>query len=95
MPLYEFRCSEGTVSEAQFPMAAIPEQVDCPQCGGLATRRISAPKLSVANTAGFQLIDSTKRSAYEPEVVTSIPGAGRRRGARYTSHPLHRKLPRQ
>lgn len=56
---------------------------------------MSAPRLSTAGSAAFQLIDATKRSAHEPAVVNS-PNPGQRSGPaqKYTSNPLHKKLPR-
>ncbi|MEE1621737.1 zinc ribbon domain-containing protein [Zafaria sp. Z1313] len=93
MPLYEFRCPEGTSTEASFSMASAPDVVDCPCCGGPARRRMGVPRLSIGGSAAFGLIDRAERSAHEPDVVTSLPGAGRR-APRYTSNPLHQKLPR-
>lgn len=96
MPLYEFRCPEGTVHEAAYSMAAVPDTVDCPDCAAPAARRIPSVQLSRAGSSAYRLIESTQRSASEPEVVTSLPVAGRkpREGPRYTGNPLHRKLPR-
>lgn len=93
MPLYEFRCPEGETAEAQFPMAQIPDAIDCPSCGQRATRRASSPRLSRAGSSAYGLIESTRRSAHQPEVVSSLPSAGRT-PTRYTSNPLHQKLPR-
>lgn len=96
MPLYEFRCPEGTQFEASFPMSRAPQLLDCPQCGQQARRRISAPKLSMAGSAEYKLIDSTMRSAHEPEVVSNrLPSKGQASPTRYTHNPLHQKLPRQ
>ncbi|HRO28940.1 MULTISPECIES: FmdB family zinc ribbon protein [Micrococcaceae] len=96
MPLYEFRCPEGTVLEASYSMTSVPDAVDCPDCGAPAARRITSVRLSRAGSAAYRLIESSQRSAAEPEVVTALPAAGRkpREGPRYTGNPLHRKLPR-
>lgn len=95
MPLYEFRCPAGTTTDASFSMAAVPDTVDCPDCGAPAARRISIPGLSRTGSPAFQLMDSTRRSAESPDVVTSIPaGPGQPAAARHTYHPLHQKLPR-
>ncbi|MDQ0094837.1 FmdB family zinc ribbon protein [Paeniglutamicibacter psychrophenolicus] len=95
MPLYEFRCPEGTQFEASFSMSQAPQVLDCPACGQASRRRISAPKLSLSGSAEFKLIDSTKRSAHEPEVVSNrLPAGGKASGSRYTHNPLHQKLPR-
>lgn len=56
---------------------------------------MSVPNLSKAGTSAFQLIDSSERSASEPQVVTgALPSKSRRKSQPYTSNPLHRKLPR-
>lgn len=96
MPLYEFRCPQGTVVEASYSMAAVPDTVDCPECGTPAARRITSVRLSRAGSSAYRLIESTQRSASEPEVVSALPAAGRpaREGPRYTHNPLHQKLPR-
>ena len=92
MPLYEFRCHDGTVFEATFTMAEVPDQQACPGCGQPARRRISPPRLSIAGTAAYSLIDATKSSAHAPPVVSSTGPVGR--AQRYTQNPLHQKLPR-
>ncbi len=95
MPLYEFRCPEGTQFEASFSMSQAPQSLDCPTCGQASRRRISSPRLSISGTAEFKLIDSTKRSAHEPEIVSNRPPAsGTAPATRYTHNPLHQKLPR-
>lgn len=94
MPLYEFRCTEGDVFEQSHPMDQRPDEVSCPVCGNRSRRRMPAPRLSIAGGAAFGLIDSTRRSAHEPEVVSALPSGPRRPGAGYTTHPLHQKLPR-
>lgn len=98
MPLYEFRCPEGTTFEAQFSMATVPQSLPCPECDGAATRRISTVRLSRANSPEARLIDSTQRSAEAPEVVSSVPGRssspGRSARPTHTSNPLHQRLPR-
>lgn len=95
MPLYEFRCPEGTTTDASFSMATVPDSLDCPDCGARAPRQISIPRLSRTGSPAFQLMDRTRRSAESPDVVTSIPaGPGQAAPTRYTHHPLHQKLPR-
>lgn len=94
MPLYEFRCTDGTTFEAAHSMAEVPDSVNCPDCGAPARRRISPPRLSIAGTAAYSLIDATKRSAHSPAVVSS-PGPGKSgRQRAHSPNPLHQKLPR-
>ena len=95
MALYEFACPGCPPIEAYFPMGSAPESIDCPECGGRASRVFSAPYLSVSGRAAFKLIDSTQRSAHEPQVVTgALPQTTWKCTATITSDPLHRKLPR-
>lgn len=94
MAIYEYRCSDGSPFEATHPIGTAPETMPCPSCGEPSRRMISAPHLSKVGTSAFQLVDSTMRSASEPEVVNSqLPGTPRR-AQPYSSNPLHRKLPR-
>lgn len=93
MPLYDFRCSEGTHFEAAFSMAEVPDLAPCPQCGQPARRQMSSARLSIGNSPEYKLIDSTKRSAHEPQLVSGRTGASKK-ATRYTGNPLHQKLPR-
>ncbi|MDA3647944.1 zinc ribbon domain-containing protein [Saccharopolyspora indica] len=95
MPLYAFRCPEGTEFDLSFAMREVPASVACPACGEPARRRVTAPRLSRAGSAAYRLIDSTAASAHEPAVVTSLPsGPARRAAPRVSQNPLHSKLPR-
>ncbi|MHA7276401.1 FmdB family zinc ribbon protein [Arthrobacter sp. Hz1] len=95
MPIYEYRCPGCSTFEVISPMGATPDLQSCPACGQAARRKISAPNLSKAGSAAFQLIDSTRRSAAEPGVVSgALPSASSRKRQLYTSNPLHSKLPR-
>ena len=95
MPIYEYFCPQCAAFEVIRPMGAASELQSCPECGQPARRKISAPHLSRTGTAAFQLIDSTHRSASEPQVVNgALPSTGARRAQPYSSNPLHRKLPR-
>jgi putative FmdB family regulatory protein len=98
VPLYEFRCPEGTTTESPFSMATVPDAIACPDCGAAARRRITGARLSRSGTPAYGLIESTERSAEAPEVVTSLPGpsasARSRKEPRHTGNPLHLKLPR-
>ena len=95
MPIYEYRCPACSIFEVISPMGASSELQPCPTCGQASQRKISVPNLSKTSSAAFQLIDSTHRSASEPQVVSgSLPGGAPRRSQPYTSNPLHHKLPR-
>lgn len=90
MPLYRFACPTCGTFDAGFPMAEVPDAVDC-ACGAVAPRRITAPRLSRSGR-GMQLLDATKATAERPAVVSSVPGA--RRPSPASANPLHAKLPR-
>jgi putative FmdB family regulatory protein len=93
--LYEFACPGCRPIEAYFPMGSAPESIDCPDCGGRASRVFSAPYLSVSGRAAFKLIDSTQRSAHEPQVIDGALAHNKwKRAPTISSHPLHLKLPR-
>ncbi|ALE93565.1 hypothetical protein AOC05_16600 [Arthrobacter alpinus] len=93
MPLYAFRCPNGTEFESSFAMAEVPDAAPCPDCNAPARRQMSSARLSIANSAEFKLIDATKRSAHEPQLVSGRTGASKK-ATRYTGNPLHQKLPR-
>ena len=94
MASYEYRCPDGSLFEASHPIGEAPETLPCPSCGEASRRVFSAPHLSRAGSSAFRLIDSTHRSAAEPEIVNSrVPGSPRQVQP-YSANPLHRKLPR-
>ena len=70
MALYEFACPGCPPVEAFYPMGSAPDSIKCPGCGGQAARRISAPRLSIAGTSAFKLIEATEKSAHQPQVVS-------------------------
>lgn len=94
MPSYEFRCPQGDSIDAFYSMADVPDAIDCPACGQRAARRPSAPYMSIGGSSAFKLIDSTTRSAHEPQIVSALPSTGRPPTTRYTQNPLHQKLPK-
>ncbi|MFC4428989.1 zinc ribbon domain-containing protein [Citricoccus alkalitolerans] len=79
-------------------MASVPDSLDCPRCGEVASRRISGVRLSHSGSAAYRLIEDTRRSAESPEVVNSLPAAPSparpRKEPTYTGNPQHLKLPR-
>jgi putative FmdB family regulatory protein len=59
MPIYEYECKRGHVSEslaASFEGAE--DELQCPHCDGYAVRRISSPNVKLAWVP--VMIDSTK-----------------------------------
>lgn len=94
MPLYEFRCPQRHVSVALLPMSTTTRERECPDCGAVAQRRISAPAVWSTNRAAVSAMDAAARSAHEPEVVSSLPGSGVKSPPRVSHDPAHRGLPR-
>lgn len=93
MPLYEYGCPACGSFELLLSMAAATREASCPGCGAPARRLVSAPGLSRANSAEHRLLERTTRTAVEPDVVAAPP-PGPGRAPRYTTNPLHRRLPR-
>ena len=94
MPLYAYRCADCMDFEVQMPMSQVEKSVSCPECGARASRRFTAPNLSLSSSPAYKLIESTERTAAEPAVVSS-PGPRRTQaGTGFTRNPLHQKLPR-
>ncbi|HEY4557976.1 MAG TPA: zinc ribbon domain-containing protein [Enteractinococcus sp.] len=96
MPLYDYRCSNGEVFEAFYTMREKPDTMPCPHCGQPATSVPPAIGPSKLNSTQMRMIDATKETAETPQVVNSISGSrtAKRQPTRYTTHPLHQKLPR-
>jgi putative FmdB family regulatory protein len=94
MPLYEYRCSCCSGFELSFRMGQAPVVMDCPRCGVASPRRLSVPRLVSTNTPARRLLESTHRSAEQPDVVQTIPPAGSRPAPRGITNPLRRNLPR-
>lgn len=94
MPTYVFQCADGSRFEASYPLTAVPAHAPCDECGSPARRIFTAPHLSKAGSSAYRLLDRTRRSADQPEVVTGLPGRRTGPPQRYTANPLHQKLPR-
>ncbi|WP_446740401.1 FmdB family zinc ribbon protein [Nesterenkonia sp. YGD6] len=93
MPLYSFRCDQGCSFDASYTMDEVPRKRACQQCDASAVRIITSVNLSRAGTAAFRAVESSLRSAHEPDVVSKLPHqAGR--STPITTNPLHATLPR-
>ena len=95
MPIYAFRCADCSDFELILPIGTAPDVAACPTCQGDSRRRLTAPNVSRTGSSAFALIEAANRSAHEPAVVGSTkPGVRTGATQRYTSNPLHQKLPR-
>lgn len=93
MAIYGYRCMQCADIEVAFPIGTAPATVPCPECGTTATRVFTPPMLNRTPAALSAAMQRAERSAYEPEVVTSLPPR-RRAPARVATHPATRRLPR-
>lgn len=96
MPLYDFRCPDGDVSEAFFSMQDKPDTITCPECGQDAASAMPAIAPSSPNSQNMRILDATKATAERPEVVHSVSGkrTAPRQPTAVSSNPLHHKLPK-
>jgi len=96
MAIYEYRCAEHEAFELLLPLGTAPADAPCPTCGASAHRVFSVSMVKTGSRgAVFDAIERADRSRHEPEVVSSIPAAGRMRQpnvARMT--PALARLPR-
>jgi putative FmdB family regulatory protein len=95
MVIYEFRCPQHSAFELLLPMGAASSQAQCPQCGAVALRQMSAPRVvRSSRSAWFGAIEHAEKSRHEPEVVSAVPSAGARRHRQVSMTPALRRLPR-
>lgn len=73
MAIYAYRCPRCRDVEATFPIGTAPGTVPCPDCGATATRMLTAPMLTRTSAALSPRLERAERSAFEPDVVTSLP----------------------
>jgi putative FmdB family regulatory protein len=72
MPTYEYRCPDGHVFEKFQKMSEKP-RTKCPQCGKVATRKISGGAGLVFKGSGFYITDYGKdgKGPRKPESETA------------------------
>jgi putative FmdB family regulatory protein len=96
VPTYGYRCGPCGDFELVRPMAEAAAETTCPACGAPARRVFGAPALRALSPGLRNALDAGERSADAPDVVTSVPAAGRRgrNVVRTTTDPRHARLPR-
>lgn len=69
MPVYEYACPEceNYFSELK-PIAEFKQLSYCPQCGSVANKIISAPRLNTMRAERRFAFETNERSAHEPKV---------------------------
>jgi putative FmdB family regulatory protein len=93
MPTYAFRCQDCGPYDERYPIGTAPDRSSCPGCGGPSVRLITAPGLTGGRNPYRGAVERTVASAETPQVVSALPGRGRR-SIPISTNPLHRKLPR-
>lgn len=95
MPMYEYCCPHDGLFEVYRPVGSAPEALACTACGLASPRVLSAPVLRRAKqSALFAAMEHAERSAHEPDVVTSLPAAGRSSNRILKPTPELMRLPR-
>ena len=74
MPLYEYRCAAGHRYEKIQSFSA-PEQLECPKCGLIGERLLSAPAIQFKGS-GFYLTDYGKAGGVKSGAGESNANAG-------------------
>jgi putative FmdB family regulatory protein len=93
MATYEYRCPRDGAFDVCFPIGTAAAIVGCPVCGDSAGRVFSAPSLARTSRPLATAIDRARRSAEEPDVVSSIPPRRQAPPVRPVN-PAHARLPR-
>jgi putative FmdB family regulatory protein len=96
MPTYEYRCDQHGVSEITRPLGEAPASITCSECGGEARRVFSVGMIrGTSRAALLSAMDRAEKSRYEPDVVTSVPSTGAKKGTPVLPlTPALRRLPR-
>src|SRR5690349_7581739 len=76
MPTYEFRCPDGHDFEKFYrSISAAPREVECPVCGKIAERQLSAGGGLHFKGSGFYITDYGK-DGKKPQTAPATEGAG-------------------
>ena len=76
MPTYEFRCPAGHDFERFFGrISEAPAEVECPDCGAIASRRISGGAGLLFKGSGFYITDYGKDGKKDQRSSTSGGGS--------------------
>ncbi|MDR2373509.1 MAG: zinc ribbon domain-containing protein [Bifidobacteriaceae bacterium] len=95
MVSYTYRCSVCGEFDRRAPMGGGGANAPCPTCDTKAKRVYRPPRIGRSpSDPRMRLIEDTKRSACEPQVVDSLPAAGRRSRGASARDPRLAALPR-
>lgn len=77
MPVYEYQCDDCGPFAALMPMSKFNDPCNCPDCAQPAPRvLLTAPKLSVMDSARRSAHATNERSANSPKKSSHGPGCG-------------------
>lgn len=94
VPTYSYSCVVCGGFDVVRPMAEAGRSADCPGCGRSGRRIYGAPALRSLQPGLRRALDAQHRSSDAPQVVRSVPTAGRRRVQRQVTDPRQARLPR-
>lgn len=66
MPVYEYACTNHGITTRMRSIGERDGEVHCPECGGLAHRTVSAPRLQTMSAANRTAWARNEQSAHEP-----------------------------
>jgi putative FmdB family regulatory protein len=69
MPIYEYECANHGSFELTRAMAQVRDPAECPDCGKLGKRLLSAPNLASGSAVGRRAAAINERSQHEPRIV--------------------------
>lgn len=77
MPTYEFRCPQGHEFERFYrTISGAASEAECPECGAIATRILSAGAGLVFKGSGFYLTDYGKNAHRKPAAASGSKEGG-------------------
>ena len=78
MPTYEFRCPNGHEFDRFYrTISAAESEAKCPDCGAVATRKISGGAGFAFKGSGFYLTDYGKNAHRKPEPGSAKDGSAK------------------
>ena len=77
MPTYDYDCADCGGFEAFRSIAKRDEPCDCPACGSVAARVLSAPRLELLADSTRRALETNERASHQPK--RSADGYGRMR----------------
>lgn len=78
MPTYEFRCPKGHEFERFYrTISAAASELQCPECGATAQRKISGGAGFAFKGSGFYLTDYGKNAHRKPDPATAKDGSAK------------------